>query len=132
MNNSLTNLAGGEYTPKIDVRIDTERYSSGCRRCENMIPRAYGSVTKRPGTEMITTSVSISGIVAEIVAYQNEVSCHEGEVVYTKYSTTGITCFEGDAVAYDSELITTSVIGYSDTTICHDNSIVFYDNEVVI
>lgn len=43
----------GVLTPKIDVRIDTEVYASGCRRLDNMIPTVYGLVTRRPGTELI-------------------------------------------------------------------------------
>lgn len=43
----------GVLTPKIDVRIDTEAYASGCRRLDNMIPTVFGLVTRRPGTEMI-------------------------------------------------------------------------------
>jgi len=50
--NTVT-FSGGEFSPKIDTRTDTEKYASGCRRLENMIPRKYGSVEKRPGTEMI-------------------------------------------------------------------------------
>ena len=53
--NTVT-FSGGEFTPKIDTRTDTEKYASGCRRLENMIPRKYGSVEKRPGTTKIAIS----------------------------------------------------------------------------
>jgi hypothetical protein len=55
-NIARTNLGGGEFTPKIDVRTDTEKYISGCRRLENMIPTVYGLATRRPGTELIEIS----------------------------------------------------------------------------
>ena len=55
-NIAVVNLNGGEYSPKIDVRSDTEKYVSGCRRLENMIPRVFGSVQKRPGTKLIAIS----------------------------------------------------------------------------
>ena len=55
-NLGIINLNSGEFTPKIDVRSDVEKYVSGCRVLENMIPRIYGGVTRRPGTEMIAIS----------------------------------------------------------------------------
>ena len=51
-----TTFSGGKFTPKIDVRTDTEKYASGCRRLENMIPRSFGDVVKRPGTTKIVIS----------------------------------------------------------------------------
>ena len=55
-NTSRTTFSGGEFTPKIDTRTDTEKYVSGCRRIENMIPTLYGSATRRPGTKLIAIS----------------------------------------------------------------------------
>ncbi len=55
-NLGIVNLNGGEYSPKIDARADTERYVSGCRRLENMIPTKFGPATRRPGTELIVIS----------------------------------------------------------------------------
>lgn len=48
-----TNFNGGEFTPKLDVGVRIEKYVSGCRRLENMIPTVYGVTTRRPGTELI-------------------------------------------------------------------------------
>jgi hypothetical protein len=45
-----TTFNGGEQTPEIAERIDTEKNSSGCKRLDNLIPRIYGSVVRRPGT----------------------------------------------------------------------------------
>lgn len=55
-NQAILNLNGGEYTPKIDARVDIEKYISGLRTCDNMIPTKFGSVTRRPGTELIEIS----------------------------------------------------------------------------
>lgn len=46
----------GHMTPKIDTRSDTEKYSSGCRIIENMLPLIYGPAERRPGTEYIATA----------------------------------------------------------------------------
>lgn len=50
---AVVNFTGGEFTPEIDARSDTEKLASGCRKLENMIPDLYGEATKRPGTEKI-------------------------------------------------------------------------------
>lgn len=60
-NIAVVRFNSGEVTSKIDTRKDIEDYVGGCRRCENMIPDLYGNATRRPGTEFITTSVSLDG-----------------------------------------------------------------------
>jgi hypothetical protein len=61
-NIAVVRFNSGEVSPKIDARKDIEKYTGGCRRCENMIPDLYGNATRRPGTELIATSVSNSGV----------------------------------------------------------------------
>lgn len=56
MNIIRTHFTGGEFTSKIDVRTDTEKYEGGCRRLENMIPIKSGPATRRPGTTLIAIS----------------------------------------------------------------------------
>jgi len=52
-NKAVINFNSGEVTPEIYERRDIEKYSGGCRKCENFIPDIYGNATRRPGTEMI-------------------------------------------------------------------------------
>ena len=54
MKTAIVNFNGGEYSPKIDARADTEKHAGGCRKLENMIPSIFGGAEKRPGTEFIT------------------------------------------------------------------------------
>ncbi len=49
-NQPITSFNSGEMSPKIDARVDTEKYASGCKRLENFIPLKYGCVERRPGT----------------------------------------------------------------------------------
>ncbi len=71
----------GKLTPLIDVRSDTEKYSSGCRILKNMIPLIYGPVTRRPGTKFIANvedhdvkSRMVSFIFSATIAYELEFS----------------------------------------------------------
>jgi len=42
---------GGEFTEFMDARVDTAKYSKGCRTLENMNVLPYGAATARPGTK---------------------------------------------------------------------------------
>jgi hypothetical protein len=52
-NVALTTFNGGEMSPKISERVDTEKYQSGCKALDNFIPEKYGCVSRRPGTRFI-------------------------------------------------------------------------------
>ena len=77
----VISLNAGKLTPLIDVRSDTEKYSSGCRILENMIPLIYGPVTRRPGTKYLANvddddvkSRMVSFIYSATIAYKVEFS----------------------------------------------------------
>jgi len=46
----ISSFNAGELSPKLDVRSDLEKYYSGCRTLENMIPLVEGGATRMPGT----------------------------------------------------------------------------------
>ena len=80
-NLAVISLSGGKLTPLIDVRSDIEKYQSGCRILENMIPLIYGPVTRRPGTKYIADvddhdvkSRMVSFIFSATIAYKLEFS----------------------------------------------------------
>ena len=52
---------GGELSPWLDPRIDLDKYRSGCRQLENMLPAIYGGAMRRPGTEYLGAAPSASG-----------------------------------------------------------------------
>lgn len=77
----VISMNAGKLTPLIDTRADTEKYSSGCRILENMIPLIYGPVTRRPGTKYIANvddhnvkSRMVSFIFSATIAYELEFS----------------------------------------------------------
>lgn len=57
----LNAFSAGELSPQMEGRTDHEKYYSGCRRLENFIPRPYGSVSRRQGTEYIMKALSPAG-----------------------------------------------------------------------
>jgi hypothetical protein len=62
MNEAITTMNGGIASPKLDIRIDLDKYKSMCKRVENMLPWPHGAIEKRPGTKFIydaTTEPSV-------------------------------------------------------------------------
>jgi hypothetical protein len=134
-NVGIVSLNGGEFTPQIDVRADVEKYSSGCRHLENMLPRIYGPVTRRPGTKYVVSAVDIDVILPSIVAYENVGSCYENEVVSTLPTGPLIPvfiCYENDIVCFENETaVAFQTIVFDSSIYCYENDVVFHENEIV-
>jgi hypothetical protein len=63
----------GELSPWLDPRIDLDKYRSGCRTLENMLPAIYGGAMRRPGTEYLGSTPGTDGI-ARLVPFVASVS----------------------------------------------------------
>jgi hypothetical protein len=50
---ALTNLTGGEISPRLDGRPDVAKQRNGMRKCENFQVVPHGGVRKRSGTQFI-------------------------------------------------------------------------------
>jgi hypothetical protein len=46
----INSLNGGEVSPKIDARVDLQKYRNSCEVLENFIPLVEGGAMSRPGT----------------------------------------------------------------------------------
>jgi hypothetical protein len=68
-NHAIISFNAGEVSPKADARSDVEKYSSGCRILENMLPLIYGCAVRRPGTKYIGT-VSDTSVVARLIDFE--------------------------------------------------------------
>jgi hypothetical protein len=53
---SLLNFSGGEWSPKLDARVDQQKYKAALRKCLNMIPYKSGGLTRRPGTQYVAAA----------------------------------------------------------------------------
>lgn len=52
LHNQVT-FAGGEWSPKLDARVDQQKYGSAMRQQLNMISFKTGGLTRRPGSQKI-------------------------------------------------------------------------------
>ena len=52
----VTNFQAGELSPRIEGRIDLQKYSSGAQTLQNMLTFPQGGITRRPGTKYAGTS----------------------------------------------------------------------------
>ncbi len=48
-----SNFSGGEVSPFLHGRVDSERYKSSVKTCLNFIPTVQGPMIRRPGTEWV-------------------------------------------------------------------------------
>lgn len=47
----VTNFQAGELSPRLEGRIDLQKYNSGAQKLENMLVFPQGGITRRPGTK---------------------------------------------------------------------------------
>jgi len=52
----VTNFQSGEFSPRLEGRIDLQKYSSGAQELSNMLVFPQGGATRRPGTYYAGTS----------------------------------------------------------------------------
>lgn len=49
----ITNFNAGELSPRMDGRVDVEKYHAGAHKMENAVPLIQGGCTKRSGTRFV-------------------------------------------------------------------------------
>ena len=133
MRTAILNFNGGKYTGKIDARADTDKYASGCRELQNMIPKIHGGATRRPGTELINTKDMFNTVLSAIVANDEIVICLDNEVVVTNYNTmlSQITCCGEDVMCIDNEVVSDVNMAFLGRAVCYNDDLIFYDGDVV-
>jgi len=57
----LTNFTSGELSPRLNGRIDVDKYYNGASKISNFIVLMHGGLTKRPGTRHISEIKTSSG-----------------------------------------------------------------------
>ena len=63
----ICNFNAGEFDPLLDARSDIQKYYSGCRTLQNMVPLVEGGAKRMPGTKYVAevkTSSSYTRLVA--------------------------------------------------------------------
>lgn len=52
----ITNLVSGEFSPRMEGRMDIPQYLNSCRKLENFLVRQQGGVDRRPGSVYVATA----------------------------------------------------------------------------
>ena len=133
MNTAIVNFNGGEFSPKIDCRSDTEKYTGGCRQSDNMIPLVFGGSERRPGTELIKNTNIYNLILSKIVGYENVVVCNDEDVATSGFDAllSQIVCYEFDVVCYENNIVSDGNMAFTTRAVCYENDLVFGNNNVV-
>jgi hypothetical protein len=53
---ALVSSSSGEWTPKLDARVDQQKYRSALRKAVNVIPYKTGGFTRRPGFQYMASA----------------------------------------------------------------------------
>ena len=49
-------VTAGEFSPKLDGRVDIQRYGNACKTLENFVALPHGAITRRAGTHYVATT----------------------------------------------------------------------------
>jgi hypothetical protein len=97
----LTAFIGGELSPFMAGRVDTQQYANGLERCENFVPINEGPIVKRPGFEFICDAdASSTWLGAFRFSIDQEYVIEWGEAK-ARFYTNGVRIETGPGVAYE-------------------------------
>lgn len=61
----INNFNAGELSPELDLRVDIDKYYSGCRTLQNMVPLVEGGAMRMPGTYYTATVKNLAIPISE-------------------------------------------------------------------
>jgi hypothetical protein len=70
---AISTFTSGEISPRLEGRIDIEKYRSGLSDLTNMIVQPHGGLTRRPGTEYLG-AVKDSSVKTRLIPFQFKTS----------------------------------------------------------
>ena len=66
---ALTDFTAGELSPRLDGRVDLQKYFSGAKTLSNMVVHPHGGASRRPGT-IFVTEVKNSAHAARLIPFE--------------------------------------------------------------
>ncbi len=118
---AISTFTSGEISPRLEGRIDIEKYRSGLSDLTNMVVQPHGGLTRRPGTEYLGP-VKDSSVKTRIIPFQFKTSdtyILEFGDQYMRVFRNGLQVLEDDAKTITGAtqanpvVITSSSHGYS-------------------
>jgi hypothetical protein len=118
---AISTFTSGEISPRLEGRIDIEKYRSGLSDLTNMVVQPHGGLTRRPGTEYLGP-VKDSSVKTRIIPFQFKTSdtyILEFGDQYMRVFRNGLQVLKGDAKTITGAtqanpvVITSSSHGYS-------------------
>lgn len=114
---------GGEMSPLMDGRTDSEKYSTGCRLLENFIVRPYGGIFKRPGTRFGLAGVSVDDMI-RLIPFKR--STEINFVLGFADEIINVWSFAGGTFTFVTSLVTTyAAADIRDIHYCQLNDVMF-------
>lgn len=88
-----SNFTGGEFSPLLDGRVDSDRYKSGLKTCVNYVPTLQGPLTRRPGTKFggeVKTSSKLTRVLPFEFSTTQAYTIEMGEYYFRFWKNNGI------------------------------------------
>jgi hypothetical protein len=68
------NFGGGEFSPLVHGRVDSDRYATGLETCYNWIPTIQGGLIRRSGTRFVAESNNATPTIVRLVSFEYSTS----------------------------------------------------------
>ena len=74
MRRLIASFNGGELSPLMLMRVDSDRAQNGCRIMQNMIPMVQGGAFQRPGTEFVSSTIDGNTAKSRLIPFRYSVT----------------------------------------------------------
>lgn len=90
----ITSFNAGELSPRLDGRVDIDKYAKGCRTLENFLPLVQGGAEKRSGTRYVRASTGVRRVI--------RFTFNTDDAYIISFASSGIIFHRDNAVVYSS------------------------------
>ena len=123
---SLNSFVSGEFSAKMDGRIDFDKYSSGCKTLQNMLVHPQGAAARRVGTQFIS-EVKDSSAKTRLIPFEFSTT----QTYVLEFGNTYIRMFKDKGQITESD-VTVSAITQANPAVVTANSHGFSNGDFVI
>jgi len=128
INPFLSSLNSGEFSPRMEARVDFERYPNASKMCRNFVLLPQGGITRRPGTRFIK-EVKTSSLSTRLIPFQfsedDSYMLEAGNAYFRFYRRQGRLAVEDTDAAVTNGTFASNITGWTDAStggaaIAHD------------
>lgn len=112
----LSSINSGEFSPRMDARVDFERYPNAGKMCRNFVLFPQGGITRRPGTRFVKEvkdSTALSKLIAFEFSEDDSYMLEAGNNYFRFYRRQGNLTVEDTDAAVTNGTFTSNITSWS-------------------